>query len=292
MAIEALAAERRALKLPVTCVGWGRIADAGYLARNERILKALVGRIGGAPLTSDDALLGLESLLGSSAGNVAAARSRLGSARPLLTGVGGAEILGSGALGRRRARCPRHESAQELRRRLDSLSGSALVAALTEIVRSEAAEILRIAPERIESGMSLLEMGMDSLMAVELATSLEGRLDVQLSALALSGGPTIKTSSKRVQRLLRPQDPAAEGAANGTLAAQVLVVAAQHIADLGAENAAQLSAEISAGINDASAAPLSLTAGQRPWRAPQGAARTHGVAQRSAHPRGVAAAHA
>jgi phthiocerol/phenolphthiocerol synthesis type-I polyketide synthase C len=138
-----------------------------------------------------------------------------------------------------------------------------LVAALTEIVRAEVAEILRIAPERIESGMSLLEMGMDSLMAVELATSLERRLDVQLSALALSGGPTLESVVERIQRLLHPQDPAAEGAA-GALEAQVLVVAARHIADLGAENAAQFSAEISAGIADGAATPLSLTAGQRP----------------------------
>jgi phthiocerol/phenolphthiocerol synthesis type-I polyketide synthase C len=263
MAIEALAAERRALKLPVTCVGWGPIADAGYLARNERILEALVGRMGGAPLKSDDALLGLESLLGSSAGNIGLldldwavlGRSLPASAAPKFS------ILARSVVGERGAHGT--ESAQELRRRLDALSGSALVAALTEIVRAEVAEILRIAPERIESGMSLLEMGMDSLMAVELATSLERRLDVQLSALALSGGPTLESVVERIQRLLHPQDPAAEGAA-GALEAQVLVVAAQHIADLGAENAAQFSAEISAGIADGAATPLSLTAGQRP----------------------------
>ena len=263
MALEALAAERRAQKLPVTCIGFGPIADAGYLARNERILEALLGRMGGAPLTSDDALLGLESLLGSSAGNVALldldwaalGRSLPASAAPKFS------VLARSVVGERGAHGT--ESAQELRRRLDALSGSTLIAALTEIVRAEAAEILRIAPERIESGMSLLEMGMDSLMAVELATSLEARLDIQLSALALSGGPTIESVVERILRLLHPQDAAAESQGNG-LAAQVLVVAAQHIADLGAENAAQFSAEISAGISDGTAAPLSLTAGQRP----------------------------
>ncbi len=108
MALEALAAERRARELPVTCIGWGPIADAGYLARNERILEALVGRMGGAPLKSDDALLALESLLGSPAGNVGLLDLDWAVLGRSLPASRGAEILRSGALGRRRARCPWH----------------------------------------------------------------------------------------------------------------------------------------------------------------------------------------
>src|SRR6202023_2298121 len=63
LGLEALANERRSLRLPVTCVGWGPIADAGYLARNERVLGALVGRMGGAALKSDDSLTALERLI-------------------------------------------------------------------------------------------------------------------------------------------------------------------------------------------------------------------------------------
>jgi hypothetical protein len=106
----------------------------------------------------------------------------------------------------------------------------------------------------------LLDMGMDSLMAVELATSIGTRLDIQLSALALSGGPTIESVVERVIRLLHPaEDQPAAGAGDAALAAQVLAVAQQHMGDLTVENAALFSAEIGAG-----AAPLSLTAGQRP----------------------------
>src|SRR5258708_34380729 len=43
-ALEALATERRALGLPATCIGGGPSADAGYLARNERVCGALVTR--------------------------------------------------------------------------------------------------------------------------------------------------------------------------------------------------------------------------------------------------------
>jgi phthiocerol/phenolphthiocerol synthesis type-I polyketide synthase C len=260
MALEALATERRALGLPATCIGWGPIADAGYLARNERVLEALVGRMGGAALRADDALLALETLLGSSAGNVGLIDldwATLGRFLPAAQAPKFSELARS-VIGERGAHGT--ESAQELRRRLDGLTGIALAAALAEIVRAEVAEILRIAPERIELDVSLLDMGMDSLMAVELVTSIEARLDIQLSALAVSGGPTIESVVERITRLLHPaEEPAAPSSGNTVLAEQVLAVASQHIADLTAENAEEFSAAIGAA-----AAPLPLTAGQRP----------------------------
>jgi phthiocerol/phenolphthiocerol synthesis type-I polyketide synthase C len=259
MALEALAAERRASGLPAICVAWGPIADVGYLARNERVLEALVGRMGGAALKAGEALLALEPLLGPSTANfalldfdwAALSRSLPASQAPKFS------RLARSMVGELSAHT---ESSQDLRRRLGALEGAELAAALTEIVRAEVAEILRMAPERIEVGIPLLDMGMDSLMAVELATSIESALDIQLSALALSGGPTIESVVDRITRLLHPsEDPAAEGAAAAGLAAQVLAIAAQHVGDL----SVAIAAEFGADIGTAAAAPLSLTARQR-----------------------------
>jgi phthiocerol/phenolphthiocerol synthesis type-I polyketide synthase C len=261
MALEALATERRAMGLPATCIGLGPIADAGYLARNERVLEALIGRMGGAALRSNDALSALETLLGSSSGNLGLidldwavlGRCLPDSQAPKFSVLARSVIAGRGDHGT--------ESAHDLCLRLEALSGSALSAALTEIVRAEVAGILRIARERIEPGTSLLEMGMDSLMAVELATSIDMRLDIQLSALALSGGPTIESVVERIVRLLHPaDDPALVEPGYGSLEAQVLAVSAQHIAGLSADDAAEFTAELA----DFGAAPRSLTTGQRP----------------------------
>jgi phthiocerol/phenolphthiocerol synthesis type-I polyketide synthase C len=261
MGLEALATERRALGLPATCIGWGPIADAGYLARNERVLDALVGRMGGAALKSEDALHALETVLGSSAGNLGLIDLDWSTLGRFLPGAHAPKFseLARTVVGERGAHST--ESAQDLRHRLDGLTGDALIHALTDIVRAEVAEILRIVPERIEPGISLLDMGMDSLMAVELATSIEARLDIQLSALALSGGPTIESVVERIIRLLHPaEDQAAAAAGSAALEAQVLAVVEQHMGGLTAENAAEFSAEIGA----AAATPLSLIAGQRP----------------------------
>jgi phthiocerol/phenolphthiocerol synthesis type-I polyketide synthase C len=265
MALEAFAAERRALGLPVTCIGWGPIADAGYLARNEPILEALLGRMGGAALRSDDALLALETLIGSSAGNLGLMNlewARLGRHLPA-SRAPKFSVLARSSAGDRSAHGT--ESAPDLRRRLEGLTGAALNAALAEIVRAELAEILRIAPERIEAGTSLLDMGMDSLMAVELAASIEARLDIRLSALALNGGPTVESVVERIARLLHSNEHAAAADdVNAALAEQVLAVAAQHLGDFTAENTAEFSAAITSELSDPAAAPLSLTAGQRP----------------------------
>ena len=266
MALEALASERRSLGLPATCIGWGPIGDAGYLARNERVLEALLGRMGGTALRSDDALLALETLLGSSARNLGRMDlewARLARHLPAARAPKFSVLARSG-VGDRGSHAT--ESAQDLRRRLHGLTGAGLNTALTEIVRAELAEILRIAPERIEAATSLLDMGMDSLMAVELAASIEARLDIQLSAFALNGGPTIESVVERIARLLHTnENPAAADDGNAALAEQVLVVAAQHLGgDLSAEHTAEFSAAITAELSAPAAASLSLTAGQRP----------------------------
>jgi phthiocerol/phenolphthiocerol synthesis type-I polyketide synthase C len=261
MALEALATERRALGLPATCIGWGPIGDAGYLARNERMLEALVGRMGGAALESGDALRALETLRDPSAANLSLIDldwSTLSRFLPAAHAPKFSELARTVAGERDHG-----ESAQDLRHRIEGLAGEALVNALTEIVRAEVAEILRIVPERIEAGTSLLDMGMDSLMAVELATSIGARLDIQLSALALSGGPTIESVVERVIRLLHPaEEQAAAPPGAATLEAQVIAMVEQH-GGLSAENAAEFSAEVGAALG-AAATPISLTAGQRP----------------------------
>jgi acyl transferase domain-containing protein/NADPH:quinone reductase-like Zn-dependent oxidoreductase/acyl carrier protein/NADP-dependent 3-hydroxy acid dehydrogenase YdfG len=248
LGLEALANERRSLGLPVTCVGWGPVADAGYLARNERVLGALVGRMGGEALKSEDLLTALESVIATPAANLGFLDldwSTLSRSLPAAHAPKFSDLARHSGGGDRGAHAG--ESAQELRRWLRQLPADQALTELTALVRAEVAEILRIAPERIEPATSLLDMGMDSLMAVELATSIESRLDIRLSALALSGGPTIENIVERIQRLLQPGDGAAEATPDGTLAAQVYLVAAQHAGEFSAENAADMASEINAG---------------------------------------------
>ena len=255
MALEALAAERRAVGLPATCISWGPIGDSGYLARNEKVRDALVGRLGGRALSADEALGSLDALLVASAPRLGFLELDWNVLRRFLPA---AQAPKFSELARHDgASTTGHETTQDLRRRLAELPETELLSTATDIVRGEIAQILRIAPERIEPGVSLLDIGMDSLMAVELATSIEGRLGVQLSALALSDAPTIERIGARIAQQLRPNgDEAPVETGGDTLVHQVRAIAAQHANEMTHEEAAAFSTEIRG-----TAVPI-LTAGQ------------------------------
>jgi NADPH:quinone reductase-like Zn-dependent oxidoreductase/acyl carrier protein len=254
MAIEALAQERRALGLPATCISWGPIADSGYLARNERAREALVGRLGGRALTAEIALRALDGILQTQAPQLGFLEFDWGTLQRFLPASRAPKF--SALVSHASASVAGDETAQDLRRRLSELAASELLPAVTDIVRREIAQILRIAPERIETSASLLDMGMDSLMAVELASSIEGRLGVQLSAFALSDAPTVERIATRLAHHLHSSstEPVAGMASDGSLASQVRLVAAQHVGEITHDEVTALSAEMKSTV-----APMSLT---------------------------------
>jgi acyl transferase domain-containing protein/acyl carrier protein len=256
MAIESLAAERHAQGLPATSVSLGPIADVGYLARNEKVRDALVGRIGGRALPAEAALQGIEEALACTTGSP----SRLGLLEldwnVLSRFLPKAQAPKFSELARHDQRAgPQSAQQGDLRRTLAELPVEQLLPAVTEVVRNEVAQILRIAPERLETGASLLDVGMDSLMAIELATSIESRLAIQLSALSLTDGPTIERIAARItKQLLRPDGPAVEvSSERSALAEQAQLLAQQHAPSITQEEAARMSEEIRA------AAPARLT---------------------------------
>ena len=89
--------------------------------------------------------------------------------------------------------------------------------------------------------------------------SIEGRLGIQLSALALSDAPTVERIAARIVRHLHPKsdEPNAEATAELGLLEQVRLTAAQHASEVSPEEASAFSAEM-----QSTAAPITLTAGQ------------------------------
>jgi acyl carrier protein len=72
-----------------------------------------------------------------------------------------------------------------------------------EWVTREVAQILCIDAGRILSGQSLHDLGMDSLMAVELALGLEQRFAIQMPVMMLNESPTAdKVAARIVERLI------------------------------------------------------------------------------------------
>ena len=198
--LEALAAHRRACGLPAICVGWGPIDDVGYLARNQEIKQALQSRMGGAALTSATALTVLEQLLLTDATGIGVFDVDWTSLRRFLPSAEApryarlaqmAEELDAGL-----------EGHDEIERLLEELSTDELTVVFVDMLKKDVGDILRIAPERIDEHRSVYDLGMDSLMGMELIAAVEARFGVQLPIMALSEGPTMARLAERIIKSL------------------------------------------------------------------------------------------
>ncbi|ACK51645.1 Beta-ketoacyl synthase [Methylocella silvestris BL2] len=189
--LEGLARQRRAAGLPALAVAWGGIEDVGLLARNHSLKDTLASRAGVKGMSARRALdLMSEALSRSSAGeddamlviaeiDWATARTHL----PLLSSPTYAELI-------------REDEAAEADKR-EKIDVAALLLTrapedvrktIVEVIVEEIAHILRLPLETLNRSKPLSEIGLDSLMAVELGVSLEERLSLEAPLSTSAGG--------------------------------------------------------------------------------------------------------
>jgi acyl transferase domain-containing protein/acyl carrier protein len=194
--LEALARRRRAEGLPALAVAWGPIADAGQLARASGTREALARRLAATPTGAFESLDALPALLASGVTVAAIASVRWDAARrhlPILASPSFAAFAaGRGEVGE-----------IDLRERLVGLSHEASLDIVVQTLAEEVAKILVTGADRIDPHRPLTELGMDSLMAVELRLVLENRLGVEVPLLSLTEGTTLSSIAARVVTILR-----------------------------------------------------------------------------------------
>jgi phthiocerol/phenolphthiocerol synthesis type-I polyketide synthase C len=246
--LEALAEHRRASGLAATCVGWGPIDDVGFLARNEKIKEALQSRMGGTALNSAVALDALEGMLLANRSGLAVLEldwKALGRLLPTAASPKFCELAWQGE-----DAGSDDDPAQDIQRLLAELPADELLAAFVDILRGEIGEILRVAPEKIDPQRSIYDMGLDSLMGVELVLALEARFGVRLPVMALSQSPTLAKLAERVIQQLRDNEHDGESAAQKDMLAQTEQVAMQQGAELSPESIASLAADVCSAAPD------------------------------------------
>jgi phthiocerol/phenolphthiocerol synthesis type-I polyketide synthase C len=196
--LEALVAHRRAAGRPGTFMAWGPIEDVGFLARHTGTREALQARIGGASITSEEAVVALEHVLASGVAGEAVARLDW---RTISRGMPAAHArrymaLQTGGVA---------ETSSEDGALLEQLSALSHVEAVTLVeaaLRSQIARILHMSTERVDVDRSVLDLGMDSLMGMELGMAVEESFGVKLSIMAIAEGATVHTLAMRIVALL------------------------------------------------------------------------------------------
>ena len=195
-AIEAVARRRQAEGLAALAVQWGPIGDAGYLARETQVSDMLARQLGSAHVGAAEALDTLPSLLASGIPVAGMAPIRWGALRrqlPLMQSPLFAEMGGPAA----------EEAAEvDLKALLAECSPEEARERITGLLVEEVARIMKLAVERVEPQRPLAELGMDSLMAVELRLAVEQRFGISIPLLALSEGATLTAMAGRIVRTL------------------------------------------------------------------------------------------
>jgi acyl transferase domain-containing protein/NADPH:quinone reductase-like Zn-dependent oxidoreductase/acyl carrier protein len=226
-ALEALGRMRRAAGLPATCVRWGAIDDVGFLARSPKLKQALVDRMGGAALQSAVALEELEAMLLAGRPDLGILELDWRALRRFLPSATAAKFIEI-------ARGAGHGDAEEeggvdLERLLRDLPEDELLSTVSNMLKAQIGEILRIAPAKIDAARPVQEMGFDSLMGVELAVAVEQRFGVRLPVLALSDSPTVLKLAGWVIQQLRSESGASRAAVpTDATRAQIEHIASQH----------------------------------------------------------------
>ncbi len=223
--LEGLAVRRRQAGLPATCVKWGAIDDVGFLAQNESIKQALQSRMGGSALSSDVALRALEDMILAQANNLGVMELDW---RALSRFLPSATQPKFSALARR----SKHDASEEgqcndISLWITTLSDAELHMRFVELLRHEVGDILRVTPEKIDPTRSIYDMGLDSLMGVELVVALEARFGVRLPVMALNDSPTLSKLADRLIKMLKGDEVPDASQADGTRA-QIEQIAAQH----------------------------------------------------------------
>jgi acyl transferase domain-containing protein len=186
--LDALAHHRRREGLPALSVNWGTWDEMRVATDADRRAFAQGGLL---PMRSDDAL----ALLGRLAAGPAAqatvaavdwdaliALYEVKRPRPLLAELR-ARPDAVAAAGRPRA--------VALRTQLQAAPAEARRDQVLEHVRSEVASVLGLDPSRVDVEQGLFDMGMDSLMAVDLKTRLETSVGQRLASTLTFNHPTV-----------------------------------------------------------------------------------------------------
>jgi acyl transferase domain-containing protein/NADPH:quinone reductase-like Zn-dependent oxidoreductase/acyl carrier protein len=186
--LDSLAYHRRALGLPALTMNWGVLGGEGYVARNERVAEFLA-RQGTTELSPGEVMSLMEASLVAGNTQVAAIRVDWAKWRQFFRSMQENPLLGRILASVENAEGSGATS--DWRLKIEAASGedreSIIVAAVREVVGS----VLRVKPDSLRDDQPLTDLGLDSLMGVEIENSLEATTGVALPPTSLMRARTI-----------------------------------------------------------------------------------------------------
>ncbi|WP_336319734.1 SDR family NAD(P)-dependent oxidoreductase [Streptomyces lavendofoliae] len=201
--MEALVRDRRRRGLPGLALAWGGISDTGYVARTQ--LADTIARSGLGLIEPATALSALDRHLD---------RDTVTAAVGVMDWDRLAQLLPTLNRPRFRAQLSdttghsRRTAADDLRKRLSAApDDQARLAVITGALITTAAHILQTTPERINPAANLADLGLDSLMGVELKVLVQQTFGCDLALMELMAAGTVNGLAQRLHQTLLPAGP-------------------------------------------------------------------------------------
>jgi acyl transferase domain-containing protein/acyl carrier protein len=186
--LDSLAHHRQALGLPALSVNWGVLGGVGFVARNERVADFLA-RQGTTEISPGEAMALLESFLRAGSAQAISIRVDWGKWRQFFRGMQENPLLE-----RIFATLESQESVgatSDWRSRIDAASPADKQTVICQAVREAVGSVLRVKADSLRDDQPLTDLGLDSLMGVEIETSLEAAVGVALPPTSLMRARTI-----------------------------------------------------------------------------------------------------
>jgi 1-acyl-sn-glycerol-3-phosphate acyltransferase len=204
--LDALAAHRHGEGLPALAINFGVFSGVGYVAERQE-LTAFLERQGQSGLPVERAFEAMELLLQRGAVQAAVSRTDWRTWADWNPVAGGSPKFSLVVQPRSAPDAARpRESGHILDRLLACTEPERRTETLRHLSRS-VAKILGASPDRVDAAVPLTEMGMDSLMAVELATVLRNDLAIEVPVVRLLKGITVSELAGIVQARLDESHP-------------------------------------------------------------------------------------
>jgi acyl transferase domain-containing protein/acyl-CoA synthetase (AMP-forming)/AMP-acid ligase II/NADPH:quinone reductase-like Zn-dependent oxidoreductase/NADP-dependent 3-hydroxy acid dehydrogenase YdfG/acyl carrier protein len=196
--MNALAEQRRHASQTSLSIGWGPWAEIGMAARKGDESRSVVDQAGSIP--PEVGLDLLEQLIGEDAcrsevlpfdwEEFGALFPALGRS-PLIS-----DLVGSKADGR---------EVDPAVAEILAAASEDLDDALERFVRTELGRVVEIDPDELDPAIRVNDIGLDSMMALELKNRVEGALEIELPIVELIEGPSISELAVRLAELMREE---------------------------------------------------------------------------------------